>query len=437
MGRAKGQERDKLSDKQAKRYAVISRAICGDITQSQAGQQLGISRRQIIRLCQRVKSSGALGVVSKHQGKPSKRAIGAAEHAKYNAIIAAKYEDFGPSLAHEYVVKHHSYPYSRQTLRTAMIGAGLWRAKQRRIPSLHPLRQRRAQRGELVQIDGSHHDWFEGRSDPCCLIAFIDDATSQVLAARFSNQESTADYFALLHEHISAHGVPQALYSDRAAVFTKADESDPAPTQFERALLQLEIEPICANSPQAKGRIERLFKTLQDRLCKAMRVQGITGIEAANRFVGIYLQEHNSAFAVPARQTQDAHTASQHQPQALARILAHHHSRSLNAQHTCSFEGSILQVSAGQANAPKLSKGQSAQVGIVKYASGQLEIIYRGQVLEHQRFVVHEHLQRSRSISAKALNGHMDTLAQQRKMAKSIAQVRHQEAQRSQGIFSI
>lgn len=437
MERSYGQEEKGLTAKQAKRYAVIARVLAGGITQGQAALELGLSRRQIIRLCQRVKGQGIQGLISKRQGRPSHKAIAQGEQARYIDIIKAQYEDFGPTLAHEYLSKEHGYSHSRESLRKAMIGSGLWSVKARRTPAPHPLRQRRAQRGELVQIDGSHHDWFEGRAGKCCLIAFIDDASSQILAARFSQEESTADYFALLGEHITAHGLPQALYSDRAAVFTKSDPEDSAATQFERALMQLGIEPVCAHSPQAKGRVERLFKTLQDRLCKAMRLGDITGIEAANSYIASYIAQHNAAFAVPARDSQDAHSACQHDPQELARILAHHHHRVLNANQSCSFEGSILQVKAGQAHAPKLCKGQSTQVGIVKYASGQLEIVYRGKVLAHQHFALHEHLLRKRSISAKALNGHMDTLAQQRKIAKSIAQVEHQQAQRSQGIYTL
>lgn len=142
---------------------------------------------------------------------------------------------------------------------------------------MHSARPGRSCRSELAQIDASHHDWFEARAPKCCLIAFIDDASGQVLAARFFPTESTQGYLGLLREHASTHGLAAAYYSDRHGIFTKHDPENPRPTQFERALLQLGIESICARTPQAKGRVERLFQMLQDRMVKAMRLQGITG----------------------------------------------------------------------------------------------------------------------------------------------------------------
>lgn len=147
----------------------------------------------------------------------------------------------------------------------------------------------------------------EQRAPKCCLIAFIDDASGQVLAARFFDTEPTQGYLGLLHEYVGAHGLPAALYSDRHGIFTKSDPEDPKPTQFERALVQLDIKGICAHTPQAKGRVERLFQTLQDRMVKAMRLQAITGIEAANAWLPGYLREHNAQFAVAPASPADAH----------------------------------------------------------------------------------------------------------------------------------
>ena len=167
-------------------------------------------------------------------------------------VVRSQYADFGPQLAHEYLQREHGFAWSVETLRGWMMQAGLWQTKRRRAQRVHSARARRECLGELVQIDGSHHDWFEGRSAKCCLIAFIDDATGRVLGARFFEQETTQGYLAVLRALVQRFGAPLALYSDRHGIFTKADPEDPKPTQFERALLQLQIEPICARSPQAK-----------------------------------------------------------------------------------------------------------------------------------------------------------------------------------------
>ncbi|MBS0415950.1 MAG: ISNCY family transposase [Proteobacteria bacterium] len=261
-----------MSQNEAQRYAVIERVLQGHASQAVAAQQLGLSVRQIKRLCAGVRQHGAGALISRRRGQPSNRRIGAERKSAIMSIVAQHYGDFGPQLACEYLADVHGQAIGVETLRGWMIEAGLWQARRRRKARQHLSRPRRDRLGELVQIDGSHHDWFEGRAPKCCLIAFIDDASGQVLAAHFSPTETTQAYFAVLSQHVSAHGVPLAYYSDRHGIFTKHDRDDPAPTQFERALLQLGIEGICASTPQAKGRVERLFQTLQDRLCKAMRL---------------------------------------------------------------------------------------------------------------------------------------------------------------------
>lgn len=266
-----------MSLKEAQRLAVVQRVEAGEISQAQAGAALGISVRQIKRLCRRVREHGPGGLISRRRGKPSNRRIGEGQREHFMALVHQHYADFGPELAREYLTREHGFGYSTETLRRWMMAAGLWKAKVRRAKRVHSARQRRSCLGELVQIDGSHHDWFEGRAHKCCLLAFIDDATGRVLGARFEAQETTEGYLAVLHEVVQRHGAPLALYSDRHSIFTKSDPDDPKPTQFERALLQLNIEPICAHTPQAKGRVERLFQTLQDRMCKALRLDGVSG----------------------------------------------------------------------------------------------------------------------------------------------------------------
>jgi transposase len=423
-----------MSTKEAQRFALIQQVLSKTTTQRAAARALGLSERQIKRLCRNVREHGASGLISQRRGQISNRRIGQLQRDHFVGLVRQHYGDFGPELAREYLAQEHGFAYSTETLRNWMIQDGLWQSKPRKAKRLHSPRQRRARRGELVQIDGSHHDWFEGRAPKCCLIAFIDDATGEVLGARFSLTETTQAYFEVLRRHVQAHGVPLALYSDRHSIFTKHDPEDPKPTQFERALLQLGIEPIQAYSPQAKGRVERLFQTLQDRLVKAMRLRQVNSMEQANDWLDSYLQTHNQRFAVQPLEPQDAHLPYSATDDALQRICALHHQRQLSTQLSCQFEGSVVQVHLGQANAPR----GRAKVDIVELADGRLELLYRGEVLEHSRYQLHEHLRQGRTLDDKSINTRIDQAvkAQHNRLAAVAAQIKHQDAQRAHGIFT-
>jgi transposase len=422
-----------MSQKEVGRLGVIKQVLDDGLCQAQAAQLLGLSIRQIKRLCRRVREQGAQGLISRRRGQASRRRIAVEQRDRYMALVREHYADFGPLLAHEYLQREHGFAWSVETLRGWMIQAGLWQAKRRRVQRVHSPRARRQCIGELVQIDGSHHDWFEARSAKCCLIAFIDDATGRVLGARFFEQETTQGYLAVLHALVQRHGAPLALYSDRHGIFTKTDPEDPKPTQFERALLQLQIEPICAHSPQAKGRVERLFQTLQDRLCKAMRLQRIDTIEQANSWLDGYLREHNRRFAVNARGSQDMHRPWGGTTHALADICSLHHQRQLSAQGACKFEGSIVQLLPNQVHAPKAR----AMVDIAQHGDGSLHLSYRGQSLAYRSFAVHECTRSSQTADHKTLNARVDKArnAQQTKLQRLRAEMAFQEAQRKQGIY--
>ena len=420
-----------MSQKEAQRYAVIRRVLDGQASQALAAEQLQLSVRQLKRLCAAVRAQGAGALISKRRGQPSNRRITIGRKSAIMAIVHERYGDFGPQLACEYLAHEHNQAIGVETLRGWMIEAGLWSPKHRRKVRQHPSRPRRARLGELVQIDGSHHDWFEGRAPRCCLIAFIDDATGRVLAARFSPTETTQAYFDVLRRHVSAHGAPLALYSDRHGIFTKHDSEEPNPTQFERALLQLGIEGICATSPQAKGRVERLFQTLQDRLCKAMRLNAITGIEQANAWLAQYLAEHNRRFAVAAQSDEDAHRPLTASAEHLARICALHHQRQLSAQLSCQFEGSQIWITPGQAHAPK----GKTRIDIVQHGDERLELLWRGQPLKYRAHTVHEHLRGKRAHDDKTINERVDALArEQRRIAKLSAEIAVHEDMRRHGV---
>lgn len=423
-----------MSQKEVQRLEVLRRVQSDGLSQSQAAQQLGVSVRQIKRLVRRVREAGPQGLVSRRRGQPSNRRIDEAQQAHYVDLVRQHYADFGPQLAHEYLQREHGFGFSVETLRGWMIQAGLWQARRRRAQRVHSPRARRPCVGELVQIDGSHHDWFEGRSSKCCLIAFIDDASGRVLGAQFFAQETTQGYLQVLHALVQRHGVPLALYSDRHGIFTKSDPEDTKPTQFERALLQLQIEPICAHSPQAKGRVERLFQTLQDRLCKAMRLQGIDTMEQANSYLPEYLRGHNARFAVQPQCPQDMHRPWMGRDQALADICALHHQRQLSAQGACKFEGSILQLLPGQPHAPKAR----SMIDIAQHADGTLHLSYYGRPLAHRRFAFEDAVPHRQPADNKTLNATVDKVLEvhRKKLHQLGAEMSFQASQRKAGVYT-
>jgi len=204
----------------------------------------------------------------------------------------------------------HELTLSVETVRKLMVEEGLWKPKAAKKPVIHQMRERRARYGELIQIDGSPHDWFEGRAAKCTLLVMIDDATSRLMQLRFAPAETTFSYFAAVRGYIGEHGKPLAFYSDKYSVFrvnAKEAETGSGVTQFGRAMEELAVGLICAHSPQAKGRVERVNQTLQDRMVKEMRLQGVSGIEEGNLFVPKYIEEFNKRFGVEARSDENAH----------------------------------------------------------------------------------------------------------------------------------
>jgi len=407
-----------MSTKEAHRYALLRGVLNKKLTQAQAAGQLGLSLRQVKRLCKALAKEGAAGLVSKKRGRASNRQIAATDRDRWLEHVRTQYADFGPTLAREYL-RQDGFAHSAETLRSWMISAGLWQPKRKRKARSHSPRPRRPRRGELIQIDGSPHDWFEGRAPKCCLIAFIDDATSAVLAARFVPAESTQAYMQVLQRYVQTHGAPLAVYSDRHGIFTKHDEHDSTPTQFERALLQLQIESILALSPQAKGRVERLFQTLQDRLVKAMRLKAINDIEQANTYLESYWIEHNARFAVGALEGVDAHRPFTGSSAELARICALHHQRSLSKALSLQFENKLLVVEPAS-----LPTKRPGKLNIAQYRDGRLELLHGKQSIA---FKCYDWLDsyRGKGADAKDVNNVVDELAQraQRKETNRLARL--------------
>ena len=313
---------DKLmSHNEVKRAQILDLLKEDRISQLEAARQLGVPPRQVRRLAKRYQVDGLAGLVSKKRGSASNRRLDEATCTTAVSLIGTHYRDFGPTLACEKLAERHELHLSVESARQMMIKAGYWRAKKGGTVCTHPMRERRARFGEMIQIDGSPHDWFEGRGDYCTLLVFIDDATGKLTQLRFAPTETTLDYMQVLHDHILAHGTPVTLYSDKHSIFriNAVDADRCAETQFSRAARELGIECIHAHSPQAKGRVERANQTLQDRLVKEMRLAGIDDMDGANAWLPGYIADHNRRFAVAPKDATDAHLAYPGTPANLLR----------------------------------------------------------------------------------------------------------------------
>ncbi len=280
------------------------------MTQQQVAEQLDLTLRQVERLYRAFKTGGAAALVSKKRGRPSARRLPDALRIQVVKIVRERYADFGPTFAHEKLTESHGVKVSVETLRQWMTAEGLWTPRAQRLPRPHQPRTRRACLGELIQIDGSDHEWFEARAPRCVLLVYIDDATSRLMELYFAESESAFSYFAATRHYLERHGKPVTFYSDKASIFrvnAKQPKGGEGSTQFSRALGELNIDILCANTPQAKGRVERANLTLQDRLVKELRLRGISSMEDANRYAPTFMADFNRKFARPPRSDHDAH----------------------------------------------------------------------------------------------------------------------------------
>ena len=388
-----------MSERDTHRLGVLERVKSGHLSQVQAGLELGLSTRQVRRLLTRYERQGARGLVHCLRGRPSNRRTPQTVLDQARQLISTYYADFGPTLASEKLLERHGIALSVEHTRGLMTQAGLWHPKRRRNKALHPLRERRACRGELIQIDGSPHDWFEGRAPRCTLLVFIDDATSELMALRFVEQETTRDYLSVLHQYILTHGLPACLYSDRHSIFVTnhGQQEHVKPTRFHQALQRLGIEAIQANSPQAKGRVERANQTLQDRLVKEMRLAGINGMQQANAWLEAFRRAHNQRFAVAPDSTQDAHVPYLSSPQGLVQACSIHYERVLSRALSCQLHGKLLQIQAPGQQRQLAGK----RVQILEHPDGQLTLLYKNASLP---FEMGPKSNKPRPVDAKQLN---------------------------------
>ena len=299
-----------MTEKELERSKAIHMANEKRLTQTKGAQRLKISERHFRRLLRRYREKGDAGLVSGHRGKPSNNRMWEEKRQSILDLMLTTYQGFGPTLASEKLAERDRIQVSKETLRQILMEEGLHRAKTKKKGTAHPLRERRACRGELVQIDGSYHAWLEDRAEEACLLLFVDDATSQILAAQFVPHESFFAYAELCKTYFADIGRPQAFYTDKFSVFrvnAPNVTTTEVLTQFGRAMHELGIEIICANTPQAKGRVERANGTFQDRLVKEMRLEHISNYEQANAFLPTFIAAYNRKFAVLSRSSIDAH----------------------------------------------------------------------------------------------------------------------------------
>jgi len=370
-----------MSQKGLTRLEVIQRTEKKTLKQKEAAKMLGISERHVKRLLRAYRQSGAEGLISKRRGKPSNNQV--KEEVKQQAIdlIYSQYHDFGPTLAHEKLTEKHALKLSVETVRKLMVAEGLWKPKKAKKLVVHQMRERRACLGELVQLDGSPHKWFEERGEACNLLVFIDDATGRLMELYFTPGETTFSYFAATQRYLPRYGKPVAFYSDKNGIFKVNIPNaltGSGMTQFGRAMKELDIEIICANTPQAKGRVERVIQVLQDRLVKEMRLRGISNIEVANEYTLEYMTEYNARFAVQPRSSHDAHRPLL--PSAdLALIFTKQEQRILSKNLTLQYEKVIYQI---QTSRPSYAM-RKAPVIVCENAQGKVTILYKGQLLDY------------------------------------------------------
>ncbi len=303
-----------MTPKELSKYEVIKQLIAKKINGAEASKQLGLSVRHTKRIKAKVKQYGVRGIIHSHRGNSSNRKMSEEKIQGIKQIVESKYQDFGPTLAQEKLEENHSLRIGKETLRLLMIDWELWTPKPRRKnKEYRSWRQRKERFGEMEQFDGSYHNWFEDRGKPCCLLASIDDAEGKITGLRFVHWEGVKPGFIFWKRYFRVHGKPLSIYLDKHSTYKQNQKSvfdDPqALTQFQRAMeTDLNIEIIHAYSPQAKGRVERLFGTLQDRLIKELRLAGISTIEEANRFAEkVFIPKFNSRFAVKPQKRGNLH----------------------------------------------------------------------------------------------------------------------------------
>jgi len=374
-----------LSQKELQRVAVISRCVKGELACARAAGLLCLSERQIKRLKKRLREDGEAALAHASRGRPSHRRLPQAVRARIAQLARGTYAGFNDHHLCEKLVECEGISLSRETLRRLLRQQGLGSPRKRRAPAHRQRRLRSAQLAELVQLDGSPHDWLEGRGPLLTALGMQDDATGKILAAQFFPSETTFGYLCLLHQLVSRYGVPLALYGDHSGIFVRNDDywtveeqlaGKRQPTQFGRALAQLGISFIPANSPQAKGRVERLWGVLQDRLTSELRLAQAQDLDSANAVLRQFITDYNRRFARSPRQSQPAWRPA---PDNLDRICCFVHERIVSNDNVVQWQGRRFQI-------PQQARRFSfagAKVQIYQALDGRVSLYYGQTRLQH------------------------------------------------------
>jgi transposase InsO family protein len=400
-----------MSDKEIQRLAVLQDVRDHRITQVRAAEILNLSTRQITRLLQKLNQDGVSGMAHASRGQPGHRRHDDLLKSKCLSIIAEHLLGFGPTLAHEKLSSMFDLNIPVETLRRWMTANDLWIPRSKRLKRPYQPRYNRDCFGELIQIDGSYHDWFEGRAVKCCLLVYIDDATGKLLHLRFCEVETTFDYMLSTRAYIEQYGKPLAFYSDKHSVFRVNQKSsqDSKITQFGRILNELNIDIIFANSPQAKGRVERANRTLQDRLIKEMRLEGIGSIAEANAWLPCFIEHFNQKFAKCARNSKNLHRPLTESDLELDDIFTWQEPRKVTKNLTLTYDKCIYMLEPTELN----HKLAGQYISFLEYPDGTIAIMYEGRKINYSVFNKLAGLQQNAVVENKRLGSVLAHIQQQ------------------------
>jgi len=395
-----------MSHKELCRVEILQKLVEKRFSEKEAAEHLDISIRQIRRLKRAYIDHGPEGLITRKRGKPGNRRFPESIKALSLSLIKMYYADFRPTFAAEKLMENHGISVSRETLRQWMIEAGLWVPRDKRLARAYQPRHRRDCLGELIQIDGSEHAWFEDRAPKCTLLVYIDDATSRLMELQFVKSESTFTYFEATRRYLNNHGKPVAFYSDKHSTFRtnkKGEMGGDGVTQFGRALTELNIDIICANSSQAKGRVERANRTLQDRLVKELRLRQVSTMEEANDYLPEFMEHYNQQFSKPPRNDRDLHRALMPHDD-LNEIFCWQEPRTLSNSLTVQYDR-VVYLIKDCVDTRKLAR---KRVMVYDYPDGSVKIKYQGKELPSSVFDQLQRVEQADIVNNKRLNVVLD-----------------------------
>lgn len=376
-----------MSAKEIDRLAVITKLIHKQMNGTEASEQLRLTTRQVRRLKGRVKKHGAQGLVHRGRGKESNRKIKHMLADKIISLLRTVYVGFGPTLAAEKLLERHTIEISDESLRALMMKNNLWKPRPRKKNKEHrEWRPRKENYGAMQQYDGCYHNWFENRAPECCLLLAVDDATGKITKARFDSHEGVLPTFGFWKAYVEEKGKPVAIYLDKFSTYKinheAAEDNKELITQFQRATAMLGIELITAHSPEAKGRVERMFDTLQDRLVKELRLEGISDIASANKFLEEkYIPVFNAKFAVVPVKRSDLHRSlTTADVKQLPSVFSIHSTRTVMNDFTVRFKNHYFQLEQQQ----PVTVCRKDNILIEEHLDGSMRLKLRGKELRYR-----------------------------------------------------